>query len=77
MHSLGSDQALRKTFELVAEAGPAPEDFDALFAPLDADPEGAIDGVRDTADMPFADEPQRVRDDLNAMRGRRPAAAAP
>jgi len=70
VHSLGSDQALRKTFELVAETGPAPEDFDALFASLDADPEGAIDGVRDMANMPLDDEPQRVRDDLSALGAR-------
>jgi len=67
VYSLGSEQALRKTFELVAETGPAPDDFDPLFASLDPDPEGAIDGVRDTANMPLDDEPQRVRDDLNAV----------
>ena len=38
VHSLGSDRALRKTFELIATTGPAQDDFDALFAPLDADP---------------------------------------
>ncbi len=70
VHSVGSDQALRKTFELVAEAGPAPGDFDALFAALDADPQVALDGVGDVADMPLADEPQHVRDDLDALRAR-------
>ena len=43
-----------------------PDDFDALFAPLHADPQDAIDGVRDMANMPLEDEPQRVRDDLDA-----------
>jgi uncharacterized protein YbjT (DUF2867 family) len=33
IRSLGSDTAVRKTFELVAERGPA-EDLDALFAPV-------------------------------------------
>jgi hypothetical protein len=51
----------------VATTGPEPNDFDALFAPLAADPPGALDGVRDIANMPIIDEPQRVRDDLNAV----------
>jgi uncharacterized protein YbjT (DUF2867 family) len=73
VRSLGSDHALRKTFELVATTGPAPHDFDALFAALDADPEGALDGVRDMANQPLEDEPKRVRDDLDAVLARRPA----
>jgi uncharacterized protein YbjT (DUF2867 family) len=68
VRSLGTDHALRKTFELVAVTGPAPHDFDALFAPLEADPEGALDSVQDMANMPLKDEPQRVRDDLAAVR---------
>ena len=68
VHSLISHRATRKTFELVAATGPAPEDFDRLFAPLEADPPDALDGVHDTPNMPLNDEPQRVRDDLNAMR---------
>jgi uncharacterized protein YbjT (DUF2867 family) len=67
-HSLGSDQASRKTFELIAEAGPASDDYDALFAGLDADREGTLDAVRDLANMPPHEEPQRVRSDLNAVR---------
>jgi uncharacterized protein YbjT (DUF2867 family) len=76
VHSLGSEQALRKTFELLAETGPAPDDFDALFAPLGADPEGALDAERDMANMPSDEEPQRVRDDLNAVRGHQSTAAS-
>lgn len=68
VHSLTSDQALRKTFELVAATGTAPDDFDALFRALEADPDGALDGVHDVANMPSEDEPQRVRDDLTAVR---------
>lgn len=71
VHALGSDQARRKTFELIAETGPAPDDFDELFAGLDADIEGALDGVADIANMPADDEPRGVRDDLNAARARR------
>ena len=67
VRSLASDQALRKTFELVATTGPAPDDFDALFAALEADPPGALDGVHDTANMPPEEEPQRVREDLEAL----------
>lgn len=68
--SLGSRQAVGKTFELVAEAGPAPRDLDALFAQLDADPEGSLDGVRDLPNMPLAEEPRRVRDEYEEMAAR-------
>ena len=70
VRSITSDQALRKTFELVAITGPAPEDIDALFAVLEADPEGGLDGVRDSANMPRENEPERVREDLEAVEGR-------
>jgi hypothetical protein len=76
VNSLRSDLALRKTFELVADTGAATLDFDALFARLDADPEGALDGVRDLPNMPLAEEPQRVRDDLAKVAAHRAAAAA-
>jgi len=75
VRSLTSDQALRKTFELVAATGPASHDFDALFAALEADPAGALDGVRDADNMPADGEPQGVRDDLNTALRRRSAAA--
>ena len=67
--SLGSDHALRKTFELIATTGPPQEDFDALFALLDADPQGALDGVHDMANMPLEDEPKSVRDDFDKAMG--------
>lgn len=53
IRGLGSDAAIRKTFELVAERGPAPNDFDALFAPLQAEPPGSLDGAQDVANMPL------------------------
>lgn len=65
--SLDSPAAERKTFELVATAGPAPADFDALFAPLEADPDGGLDGVRDQPNMPLDGEPQHVREELHAI----------
>jgi hypothetical protein len=70
VHSLSSDQALRKTFELIAAAGAAQNDFDALFAPLDVDPQDTLDGVHDMADMALADEPLRMRDDLETVQNR-------
>jgi len=71
LHSLTSDHALRKTFEPVATKGPASEEFDRLFAALEPDPEGSLDGVRDMANMPLDEEPSRVRTDLNAIQARR------
>ena len=65
--SLSADSAVRKTFELVAERGPGPrtaDDFDQLFAPLEADPPGALDGVRDRSNLPLDKEPERVRAEL-------------
>lgn len=73
VQSLTSAAANRKTFELVAVQGPAQTDFEALFTPLEADPPGALDGVRDLANMPLENEPQRVRDDLKAVLARQSA----
>lgn len=71
VRSLTSDQALRKTFELIATKGPASDDFDALFAALEQDSKGVLDGVRDMANMPLDEEPSRVRNDLDAIKARR------
>ena len=65
--SLGSDAALGKTFELVAERGPAPGHLEGLFAALDRDPPGSLDGVHDSANMPPESEPERVLADLEAL----------
>lgn len=65
--SLLSNDGSRKTFELVAAKGPAQDDLDPLFAALDADSQGALDGVRDRANQPLEEEPKRVRDDLGAV----------
>jgi uncharacterized protein YbjT (DUF2867 family) len=64
VRSLRSEAAAYKTFELVAERGPTTADFDSLFAPLEADTPGALDGVRDAPNMPLAQEPERVREAL-------------
>ena len=68
VHSLHSDQAINKTFELVAERGPAPDDFDALFSTVAKDDAATLDGVGDMANQPLAAEPEHVRDTLLAMR---------
>jgi uncharacterized protein YbjT (DUF2867 family) len=69
--SLTSDGALRKSFELVATKGPVQRDLDAEFAGLDADPPGALDAVHDLPNMPLSEEPDGVRDELQAMRERK------
>lgn len=67
VRSLTSEQALRKTFELVAVKGTGQNNLDELFAALDADSEEGVDAVRDTPNQPLDKEPQRVLDDLRAM----------
>ena len=66
--SLTSAAATATTFELVAEHGPAQTNLDPLFAQLDKDLPGSLDGVRDAANMPVDQEPQRVLDDLQQLR---------
>jgi len=68
--SVTSAAAARKTFELVAERGPAQTDLEPLFTALSADAVGSLDGVRDAANLPLGDEPARVRVDLDAVRSR-------
>ena len=65
--SLASDAADHLTVELVAERGPAPDDLEPIFATLDKDPAGSLDGVRDQTNMPAQAEPERVRRDLIAV----------
>ncbi|MDR5752431.1 MULTISPECIES: SDR family oxidoreductase [unclassified Caballeronia] len=68
VHSLSTSAAAFKTVELVAERGHAPQDFNALFAPVIADPSGAVDAVLDIDNMPLEKEPTRIRGQLAAMR---------
>ena len=59
VRSLGSDHALRKTFELIATTGPAPDDFDRAVRRSGCPTRKAtLDGVRDMANMPLEDEPE-------------------
>ncbi|MFP3606432.1 SDR family oxidoreductase [Paraburkholderia sp. SIMBA_053] len=68
VRSLSTSAAAFKTVELVAERGPATQDFDALFAPLIADPPGAVDAVLDVGNMPLEKEPAPIREQLAALR---------
>ena len=65
--SLSSDAADHLTVELVAEHGPAQDDLEPVFARLDRDPSGSVDGVRDRDNLPLESEPDRVRADLDAL----------
>lgn len=67
VRSLREDTAIRKTFELVADIGPYPKDLNALFAEIDPDEQGAIDGAHDMQNMPIEAEPSTVRKDLENM----------
>jgi uncharacterized protein YbjT (DUF2867 family) len=68
--SLRSLEAVHKTFELIAETGPEPEDFDGLFATADPDAEQAVDGAHDAANMPLDEEPERVIKELKDVLAR-------
>ena len=68
--SLSSPAAARKTFELVAGKGPAQSDLRQVFAALQSDPRGTLDGVLDPGNFPLADEPARVLEQLEAIRNR-------
>ncbi len=75
VESLSSTGATRKTFELIAAVGPAQKNLESLFAELDADVTYSLDAAKDIANQPLEDEPQRVRDDLNAVLAQRSATA--
>jgi len=72
--SLSVDDARRKTFELVATKGPAQRDLKSLFAALAPDAVDTLDGVHDLPNMNLADEPRRVREDLERIRASRKGA---
>ena len=76
VRSLDVEAARGKTLELVAEAGPATTDFEEFFGLLEPDQSDSLDGVRDTANMALADEPVRVRDDLDEIARQRPASTS-
>lgn len=62
--ALASPAAECKTLELVADSGAEQVNLEPVFAALHVDPAGSLDGVRDAANQPLEDEPDRVRKDL-------------
>src|SRR3954470_13568179 len=65
VRSLLTDTAAGRTFELFAEAGPAPSDWSGLFSALTPDPAEGLDAAGDPATLPPADqEPTVVQEDL-------------
>jgi uncharacterized protein YbjT (DUF2867 family) len=76
VRSLRSEAALRKTFELHSATGPEQDDFDDVFAPLDADAVGSVDAAHDLANMPLDQEPKYLLQELEAVRALAKGAAA-
>jgi uncharacterized protein YbjT (DUF2867 family) len=68
--SLGSPAATDKTFELVADRGPAQTELDTLFAALPADLAGSTDAIGDRDNLPLAQEPGSVKRDLELLKGK-------
>ena len=66
--SLISPSAARTTFELVAENGAAQADLEPVFAGLQVDTKGSLDGVRDLDNFPLPGQPARVLADLEDVR---------
>ncbi|MBI3716666.1 MAG: SDR family oxidoreductase [Betaproteobacteria bacterium] len=64
VQSLSCQGAIRKTFEIVAESGSEPDDLEPVFAMLEPDTAEGLDGACDSANMPLAEEPPFVREDL-------------
>lgn len=68
--ALSDDQALGKTLELVAEsgAGQSNAELTPMFAALQSDGAGELDGALDRHDFPLEGQPQRVLDQLDHVR---------
>jgi uncharacterized protein YbjT (DUF2867 family) len=64
VNSISLPDAWNKTFELVAETGPATEDFVSFFRSVDQDSDG-IDAIHDRDNMPLNEEPERVISAMN------------
>jgi uncharacterized protein YbjT (DUF2867 family) len=64
IRSLLTDTAAGKTFEVYATSGQETTDWNGLFGTVVPDAVGALDGVRDTNNLPLDEEPAPVREDL-------------
>lgn len=67
--ALLTPEAVGKTFELSAVAGPATEDTRPMFAELRPDAPGEIHGIKDRA-VPATADPQAVHDDVARIANR-------
>jgi uncharacterized protein YbjT (DUF2867 family) len=71
VRSLLDDAAVGRTFELFADAGAPPSDWDGLFAALRPDPAGGLDAAADPDTLPPVDgEPAAVQADLARLAAR-------
>jgi len=68
--SLTDPNADHRTLELVDERGTEQDDLSPVFATLEPDPTGSLDGVLDTPNLPLEQETQPVRDALDRVRPR-------
>ncbi|KGH46803.1 hypothetical protein IN07_10180 [Modestobacter caceresii] len=68
VRSLLTDSAVDKTFELFAEPGAAPADWEELFAPLTPDGGGELNAAGDPDSLPpLEEEPDAVREDITRL----------
>jgi uncharacterized protein YbjT (DUF2867 family) len=71
VRSLLTDTAVGRTFELFAEPGTAPTDWDGLFEGVRPDPTGSLDSVADPGTLPSVDaEPSPVPADIARLTAR-------
>ena len=71
VRSLLTDTAVGRTFELFAEPGPAPADWDRLFADVRPDPPESLDSVADPGVLPSVEEePAPVPADIARLTAR-------
>ena len=68
VESLTDPNADRRTLELVAEHGSEQENLSSVFAALTPDAAGSLDGVLDAANLPLAQEPRAVVNELTHAR---------
>ncbi|WP_211881239.1 SDR family oxidoreductase [Pseudarthrobacter albicanus] len=68
IRSLLTDEAAGKTFELYATAGTPTSDWAGLFDTAVPDADGALDGAKDTGNLPLEKEPAPVREDVARFR---------
>lgn len=67
IEALLRESAIAKTFEVFSGPGSATTGWDSLFLATEPDAAGALDAIRDTANMPLQAEPHAVQDDLSRL----------